>query len=335
MTTTRQEVYDKPANNAEAEHATLKPTGGRRWRQLRLDGLLILVTVIWGSTFLITQSAVRVTGPFTYLALSFAVGALSLSIVFHRHLRRLTRAELLSGMFIGVFVFAGYALQTVGLQYTTSSKAGFITGMYVPLVPIFSLFILRQRPTRGAIIGIALSVLGLALLSLTNQFNFQFGLGETLELCCAFAFALQIVCISKFVRAADAMNLTIIQLALTSLLSFIAMPLAREAVVMPPPGVWAAILFVGVADLAFCIGMMNRAQQYMTGNRATLIYALEPAWAALFGYLAGQHLSTPALVGCAFIFLGMITGVTRFSTVRAFFSRVGVRPRYQDKKELS
>lgn len=321
MNATRQDIdnnYSKPAQERE----TPRQSGAKRWQQVRLDGLLILVTIIWGSTFLITQNAVRVTGPFTYLALSFAVGALLLAIVFHRHLRRLTRAELLSGMFIGVFVFAGYALQTVGLQFTTSSKAGFITGMYVPLVPIFSLFILRQRPTRGAIIGIALSVLGLALLSLTNQFNFQFGLGETLELGCAFAFALQIVCISKFVRAADAMNLTIIQLALTSLLSFTAIPLVREPLVMPPSGIWAAILFVGMADLAFCIGMMNWAQQYMSGNRATLIYALEPAWAALFGYLAGQHLSIPALFGCALIFLGMITGVMRFAAMRAFFSRI-------------
>lgn len=291
------------------------------WRRLRLDILLIVVTMIWGSTFLIVQKTVRLSGPFTFLALCFGVGSLTLAIIFRKRLRHLTRSELVMGMFIGLFLFAGYALQTTGLQFTTSSKAGFITGLYVPLVPVFSWLILRQQPTRGAVVGIALSVIGLILLSINNQFNFEFGLGEALILGCAFAFALHIISISKFVPHADAVNLAIVQLTLTSVLSFIAMPLAREPFVMPPLPVWGAVVFMGVVDIAFCLVAMNWVQQFISSNRATLVYALEPAWAGLFGFLAGQNLSNPAWIGCACIFLGMIVGVMRFSAVRAFFAR--------------
>ena len=299
-----------------------RPEKQTLWRRLRLDVLLIVVTMIWGSTFLVVQKTVQLSGPFTFLALCFGIGSLTLAITFRKRLRHLTRSELFAGMFIGLFLFAGYAFQTTGLQFTTSSKAGFITGLYVPLVPVFSWLILRQRPTRGAIVGIGLSVIGLTLLSINNQFSFEFGLGEALILGCAFAFALHIISISKFVPHTDAVNLAIIQLSLTSLLSFIAMPLAREPLVVPPLPVWGAVLFMGVVDIAFCLVAMNWVQQFISSNRATLVYALEPAWAGLFGYLAGQNLSNPAWIGCVCIFLGMIVGVVRFSAIRSFFAGV-------------
>lgn len=279
---------------APVEQVLERPEKPTLWRRLRLDILLVVVTMIWGSTFLIVQKTVQLSGPFTFLALCFGVGSLTLAITFRKRLRHLTRKELFAGMFIGLFLFAGYALQTTGLQFTTSSKAGFITGLYVPLVPVFSWLILRQKPTRGAVIGIGLSVIGLILLSINNQFNFEFGLGEALILGCAFAFALHIISISKFVPRVDAVNLAIVQLTLTSLLSFIAMPLAREPFVMPPLPVWGAVLFMGVGDIAFCLLAMNWVQQFISSSRATLVYALEPAWAGLFGFLAGQNLSNPA-----------------------------------------
>jgi drug/metabolite transporter (DMT)-like permease len=286
-----------------------------RWQRLRLDALLIFVTMIWGSTFLVTQLTVRLVGPFTYLALIFGIGSLTLALIFRKRLRHMRRADLLAGGLIGLFLFAGYALQTHGLQYTTTSKAGFITGLYVPLVPVLSFIFLRQKPSVGAVIGIALSVLGLVLLSLNNQFNFTFGPGEALMLGCAFAFAMHIVCISKFAPRADAINLAIVQLGLTSLLCFVAMPLAGEPFKLPPLIVWIVVVLMGLGDIAFCLAVMNSAQRYISSTRATLVYALEPAWAGLFGYLAGQGLSLPAWIGCACIFLGMIVGGVRWRSL--------------------
>ena len=141
------------------------------WERIRLNVVLVIVPMIWGATFLVTQKTAEVSGVFTYLALCFAVGSLTLALIFHKHLLHITRAELLAGCSIGLFLFVAYALQTHGLLLTTTSKAGFITGLYVPLVPILSFIFLRQKPGLGAMLGIVFSVIGLLLLSLNRQFN--------------------------------------------------------------------------------------------------------------------------------------------------------------------
>jgi len=280
-----------------------------RLHSLRHDALLVLVTLIWGSTFLIVKNAVRLSGPFTYLTLSYGVGSLTLAIIFHKRLRQITRTELLSGLILGLILFTGFALQTIGLQYTTVSKAGFITGLSVPLVPVFAFLLLRQKPTQGAIVGFVLSLTGLLLLSFNDKFNLVFGFGEILILGAAIAFALHIVNVSKFAPHVDAINLAIVQLTVTSLLSLIVMPIAREPFVMPPLAVWGSVLFMGVVDVAFTLSAMIWVQQLVSGTRAALIYALEPMWAALFGFaLAGDKLSLLAWIGCGFILAGMIVG---------------------------
>jgi drug/metabolite transporter (DMT)-like permease len=294
---------------AITEEATKAQQGAQRSYSLRHDALLVLVTLIWGSTFLIVKNAVRLSGPFTYLTLSYGVGSLTLAIIFHKRLMRITRTEVLSGLVLGMILFTGYALQTIGLQYTTVSKAGFITGLSIPLVPVFAYLLLRQKPTQGAIIGFVLSLASLFLLSFNDKFNLAFGLGEILILVAAIAFALHIVNVSKFAPHVNAINLAIVQLTVTSLLSLIVMPIAREPFVMPPLVVWGSVLFMGVVDVAFTLSAMIWVQQLVSGTRAALIYALEPMWAALFGFvLAGDKLNLLAWFGCGLILSGKIVG---------------------------
>jgi drug/metabolite transporter (DMT)-like permease len=278
-------------------------------RRLRYEALLALNTLIWGSTFLVVKYELTLSGPFTYLAICYAVGALTLTLIFRRRLARITRTELRGGLALGVVLFAGYAFQTTGLQFTTVSKAGFITGLYVPLAPVFFFVFLRQRPALSAIIGIACSFVGLFLLSLNNQLSFSIGIGELLILGGAIAFAAHIVLISKFSSGSDMTNLAIIQLGLTSLLSFAIWPFAHEWHGTPPAQFWLIALAMGILDIAYTLLIMNRVQQHVGGIRATLIYAMEPLWAALAGIvLAGDVLSVPAWIGCACILAGMIVG---------------------------
>src|SRR5260370_24317894 len=284
-----------------------------RWRNVKVNALLVFVTMIWGSTFLIVQQTIRLTGPFTFLAMRFGIGALVLAVIFHKRLRHITRAEIFTGSLIGLFLFGTYALQTTGLQYTTSSKAGFITGMYVPLVAILAVPMLRQKPTLGGMLGVILSVAGLALISINSSFQFTVGLGEILVIGCAIASALHVIFISKFAPRVDAINLAIVQIGVTAILSFIAMPVAREPFVLPPLPAWGSALFMGVAATAFALAVMNRVQQFVSGTQATLIYALELVWVAMLGSLAGEKLSLFAWMGCGCIFLGMITGELRLS----------------------
>src|SRR5258708_13261090 len=140
-----------------------------RWRKVKVNAYLVLVTLIWGSTFLIVQHTIKLTGPFTFLTMRFSIGALALALIFHKRLAQITRTEILTGSIIGLFLFGAYALQTTGLQYTTSSKAGFITGMYFPLVAILAVPMLRQKPTLGGMLGVILSVAGPHLLPVTTS----------------------------------------------------------------------------------------------------------------------------------------------------------------------
>src|SRR5258708_5889357 len=279
-----------------------------RWRKVKINALLIFVTMIWDSTFLIVQDTIKLVGPFTFLTMRFGIGALVLAVIFHKRLAQITRTEIITGSIIGLFLFGAYALQTTGLQYTTSSKAGFITGMYVPLVAILAVPILRQKPTLDSMLGVLLSVAGLSLISINSSFQFSIGLGELLVMGCAVCSALHVIFISKFAPRVDAMNLAIIQIAFTAVFSFIAMPLAREPFVLPPLPVWGSALFMGVAATAFALAVMNRVQQFVSSTHATLIYALELVWVGMLGYLAGEQLSLFAWIGCGCILLGMIAG---------------------------
>lgn len=281
-------------------------------KRIGIDLLLVTVTMIWGFTFLVTQNALRFSGPFTYLFACFGIGAVVMAVVFRQRLRHLTRVELFSGMLLGLILFVGYGLQTTGLLDIPSSKSGFITGMYVPMVPFLSLFLLRQRPTISAFIGVVLSVVGLFLLSFSQRLDFEFGPGEALTLGCAVVFALQIVCISKYAQHVDTFNFTVVQLSTAALLDFVAIWLFREPLHVPPQSFWISILFMGLGDMCFCFLAMNFSQRYITSTRATLVYALEPVWAGFFGLLAGQMLSLPAWIGSACIILGMLVGGIHF-----------------------
>lgn len=298
------------------------PRSPQLWKRARIDALLLLVTMIWGSTFLVTKYMIHVVGLFSYLGYNFGLGTLTLVLLFHRRLFRITRSEVLSGVLLGTLIFVGYSCQTIGLQYTTTSKAGFLTGLYVPLVPVFAVLLFHQRIKTEAILGFVFSLLGLVLLSINKDFTLAFGGGEALVTSCAFAFALHIVLLGKFAPRSDTMNLSIVQLATTSFFCFIAAILTHQSLVLPATfPVWGVVLFMGVLDLALCMAIMNWAQQFVSSTHAALIYACEPVWAGIFGVLAGQFLSPLAWVGGFFICVGMVLSEIPLASLRLFFWR--------------
>ena len=312
------ELEVKPAQAVTTGSLRSQPVQIEHWRKVKVNALLVLVTMVWGSTFLIVQHTIALTGPFTFLAMRFGIAALALAAIFHKRLARLTRAEIIMGSIIGIFLFATYALQTTGLQYIPSSKAGFISGLYVPLVAILAVPMLRQKPTLGSLLGVAFSLTGVLLISVNRSFQLTFGLGELLVLGCAVAAALHVIFISKFSPRVDALNLALVQIAFTAVLSFIAIPIAREPFVMPPLLVWGSALFMGLAATAFALAVVNRVQQFVSSTQATLIYALELVWVGMLGYVAGEQLSLYGWIGCGCILLGMVAGDLRLSR---FFSK--------------
>ncbi len=281
-----------------------------------VDGLLALVTLIWGGTFLLVQASVRLTGPFEFLTLRFGLAALALVVIFPRRLRRLTHHDLAAGATIGGFLFGGYALQTLALQQTLSSRVGFLTGLNVVFVPLLVLGVLRRRVRVGAMIGVALAALGLAFLALGTHLDFTFGPGEWGALSCAVSFACQVVATSHFAPRAEATNLALVQILTTAILSAVVAPLVGEQWAWPAPEVWGSAAFLGLVATAFALVVVNRVQQFTSSTHAALIYALEPVFAGLFGLFAGESLRASAWVGCALIFAGMVVSEVPFGDWR-------------------
>lgn len=269
------------------------------------ESALIFITMIWGATFLIIRYALEETGPLFFVGLRFASAALVMLPLSLPVLRGFTRREVLAGAAIGVSIFAGYALQTYGLQTITASKSAFITAFYVPLVPLLQWGVMRQAPGRMAWIGIALAFPGLALLSGPDGVSAGFGRGELLTALGALAIAAEIILIGMVAPQVNARRITLVQVAVASVLSFALMPVTGEAV---PAFSWLVVCAacgLGVAS-ALIQSAINWAQRRVSPTRATLIYSCEPVWGGVFGRLAGERLPALALLGGALVIAGVL-----------------------------
>jgi drug/metabolite transporter (DMT)-like permease len=283
--------------------------------RLIADSTLLFVAFIWGATFVLVQQAISFLEPFTFNAIRFSIAAIILFIwfiIFKRdQLKYINLKFLLAGFFIGMSLFLGYALQTMGLLYTTSSKAGFITGLSVVLVPLLSLVILNHRPRTIAIIGSIIATLGLFLLTVGDTLSLN--IGDLLVLGCAFAFAMHIILTGKYTNEFPTLLLTIGQIVAVALFSTVGAFLFedwRRALVpstLLEKDVLIALLVTSILATAFAFFAQTKLQQYTTPTRVALIFATEPVFAAITAYFwAHERLGSLAIVGCGFIFAGMI-----------------------------
>lgn len=293
----------------------------------RQETALILVTMVWGGTFLAVQHALAVSGPLFFVGLRFGVAALCTLMLSLRILKGLTVRELVAGATIGVSIFLGYELQTMGLQTISSSKSAFITALYVPMVPLLQWAILRQPPRLMAWLGIALAFIGLVLLAGPEAGGIEAGRGELLTLVSALAIAGEIILIGRFAGTVDIRRVTVIQLLVASGLAFACMPVAGEQI---PPFSWPLIALAGGLGIASALIQltMNWAQKSVSPTKATLIYAGEPVWAGIVGRLAGERLPILAVAGGALIVAGVIVSELRLArkrTARAAGSELGER----------
>ncbi len=271
----------------------------------KAECVLVLITMIWGGTFLIVQHAMTVSGPMFFVGLRFAAAAAIVAMFSWRHLRELTLFEVKAGSFIGVAIMLGYGLQTVGLQSIPSSQSAFITALYVPFVPLLQWLVLGRRPGLMPSIGIMLAFTGLMLLSGPSGAALNFSPGEIATLISAVAIAAEIILISTFAGQVDVRRVTVVQLAVTAVLSFLLVVPTGEVI---PEFSWlllATALGLGAASAAIQVAM-NWAQKSVSPTRATLIYAGEPVWAGIVGRIAGERLPAIALVGAGLIVAAVI-----------------------------
>lgn len=257
---------------------------------------LIAITFIWGGTFLVVHNAVTASGPLAFVAARFAIAAAICSLICRGQLLKLTKAEFVTGVAIGVSIFGGYTLQTYGLMFISSSKSAFITAFYVPIVPLVQWLVFKHRPHPAVWVAVVVAFAGLVLLTGTDGLTMGFGKGELITAVGAIAIALEIILVSRVAASLNILRVTIVQLATASLIALVLMPVLGEA---PPPlskTFVFSVIALGCAS-ALIQYVMNWAQKRISATKATLIYAGEPVWAGVIGRLAGERLPAMAIVG--------------------------------------
>jgi drug/metabolite transporter (DMT)-like permease len=265
---------------------------------------LIAVTAVWGVTFVQVQDALGLYPLFAFLAVRFAISAAVLAPFAWRPVRRLPREGIVAGVGVGLLLAAAYGLQTAGLELTTVSSTGFITGLYVVFTPLIALVLFGTRVSVLAWLGVALAVAGLLLLSGVPGGSTT---GNALVLANALAQSFQIAAMERFAPRYDARALTFLQMA-TSCVGFTIIALSAGEVALPRGStVWGALLVTGIFAGALGYLIATWVQARTTAARAALVFTLEAPFAALFGVLlADEVLGWIGWTGCAVMLGGIV-----------------------------
>jgi drug/metabolite transporter (DMT)-like permease len=266
---------------------------------------LIGIAAIWGLTFVMVQDAVAIIPAMTFLAYRFIPASLLVALVFRRRLVQLSRDGWKAGVVMGIFLTTGYVAQTLGLERTTASNAGFITGTFVVLTPVFGALFLRQRAGGLAWMAALVSAVGIYLLSgAGGEVNL---VGDGLVLICAISFAFHILMTDKAVKKHDIAALLAVQLGVCGVFS-LAVALANQELVVPRSGtVWTALIVTAVFASALGFWVQTYAQRHASPARTALILASEPAFAGFFAFLVqGETLEALGWLGAGLIMVSIV-----------------------------
>ena len=265
---------------------------------------LVAVTAIWGYTFVPVQKAVGAYPLFAFLAVRFAISTAALAPFAWRSLRTLPRAGWPAGLAAGSFLALAYGLQTAGLELTTVTSTGFITGLYVVFTPLLALAAFRTPVPAPVWVGVTLALAGLLLLSGAPGGSW---LGNALVLANAVAQSFQIVAMERFAPRYDARALAFLQMAVAGV-GFTVIAVAAGQLEAPPDtATWYALVVTGVfaGALGYLVGTW--VQSRTTAARAALVFTLEAPFAALFGVLLlSEHLGWAGWTGCAVMLAGIV-----------------------------
>ncbi len=276
----------------------------RNESNLKADLLLLFVVAIWGSTFPIMKVILTGIDSFTFIAYRFLVAFISMCIIFRSCFKDIKFDTLQRGGILGFFLFAGYTFQIVGLNHTTASRSGFITGLAVVLVPILSIFILKEMPQLINWVGVLLAIIGLYFLTGVSKAGMV--RGDYLTLLGAVSFGIQIVLLSKYLKKDKPVILALIQLGVVAVGAVFISILRKgfHPLDLPTIGV---IIYTGIMATAFAYLVQGYAQQFTSPTRAALIFTMEPVFAALFSFLVlGEVMGISGIIGGVLILLGMV-----------------------------
>lgn len=280
-------------------------------KKLRGSLLLLLATVIWGSAFIAQSVGMELIGPFTFQAVRCGLAVLflfPLSFLMERgkgSMQQWKNPKLWkAGLICGCALFVAASLQQVGLVYTDAGKAGFITAMYIVLVPILGIF-RKQKPSPAVILSVILAVIGLYLLSCLNSEGIN--KGDLMVMDCALAFAVQITCIDVLAGDLDGVRLNCVQALVVAVLSVPFMAATETVEISNLLACWLPLGFAGILSMGVAYTLQIQGQKSLEPTTASLIMSLESVFAVLGGWLILKETMTlPEILGCCLVFSAVI-----------------------------
>jgi drug/metabolite transporter (DMT)-like permease len=267
--------------------------------------LLLVTTFFWGITFTMVKEAIRQVDVYVFLSQRFIVAFFILGILSLSQKKAFDSQALKRGVLLGLFLFGGYAFQTVALKYTTASNAGFLTGLSVVLVPLIGFLVFGQSISKNVRWGVLLATIGLFLLCTNGTWTMNYG--DLLTILCALCVAWHIIFTGAFAPVSDIYWLTTVQIGIVALLSTLAAQWGGHSVfIWHPEILWALVICVLFATvLAFLV--QTSAQRVISPSHIALIFCTEPVFAALYAYWAvHERLGSYGMMGATLILAGMV-----------------------------
>lgn len=290
----------------------------QNYTKYKSEVILIIVTLLWGATFVIVKEALNDISSMAFIAIRFMIAGIILLPFMKKSY--FNKKSILAGVFLGFLLFAGFAAQTVGLKYTAATKSGFLTGTAVIMVPLLQILVEKRIPTKGVIIGTVIVMVGIVFLSSSGNSIFSlfedlianFGIGEFLTLLCALFFALYIIFLDVETVKYEFYALLFLQIITTACLSILFLWIFTEAEIevfklnFSVNLIWA-LIYTSIFATLITTALQTKYQKNVTPSKAGIIFSFEPIWAAIFAFfILGEKITNFGYLGAALIMLGLL-----------------------------
>ncbi|MHB1394295.1 MAG: DMT family transporter [Clostridia bacterium] len=280
-------------------------------RQVRADLMLLMITVFWGASYILTKLALDALQPFNLTAVRFIIAFIVAALVFYKHILKSDKTTIKYALILAVILLGVFITMTFGLQYTTASNAGFLISLTVVFIPILSSVFLKQRIEKKVLIGVCIAPIGIALLTLNSQLSVSGG--DILCILCALLFAIHVVATGVFTQKVDSIALGVLQLGFVGLFSLL-VSMFTETVKLPNTTVsWVSILSLSILCTAVGYIVQTTAQQYTSATHTGLILSLEPVFSAIFAFaVLGEILAPKGYAGAAILLFSVLIAEVDF-----------------------
>jgi drug/metabolite transporter (DMT)-like permease len=268
---------------------------------------LILVTIVWGSTFLLVKDTVETVNEYliVFIRSALAFAAMFIFQLFKDWKKLLDTKGFIYGSIMGILMAITYGAQTIGLKYTSTGHSAFITSSAVILVPFILFFLYKAKLLRIDMLAVGIVFIGLFFL--TYDLETKMNIGDIITIITALSYAFHVVFAGRFVKKADTMTLVTYQFFAAAVVGLIAFLISDHETVSISPKAWGSLIYLGLIGTLFCYFVTVWVQKYVSSLKVAIIFSLEPVFAAIFGYfIIHEILNTKELIGASLILSGVV-----------------------------